>query len=171
MWGKDSELEGGYKNLSNRVVRAQRLSVMYWLKNSLCSTAVAVWAWWRACVLTGCRWGEKLSWRGEGHRCTQWEGVSQTAGSAALPTRTWPERKKVSVFMRAELQKLILTDQSLFTRARLTTQTIHLNTHHPTSWAKCCYWLQLVNSDKLQSAVRLHLLLLTPLCICIFNVC
>lgn len=94
MWGKDSELEGGHKNLSNRVVRAQRLSVMYWLKNSLCSTAVAAWAWWRACVLTGCRSGEKLSWRGEGHRCTQWEGVSQNAGSAALPTRTWPEKKE-----------------------------------------------------------------------------
>lgn len=153
MWGKDSELEGGHKNLSNRVVRAQRLSVMYWLKNSLCSTAVAAWAWWRACVLTGCRWGEKLSWRGEGHRCTQWEGVSQTAGSAALPTRTWPERKKESVFMRAELQKLILTDQSITVHSCKTHNTDN-SSQHPSSHQLSQVLLLTAISQFWQATVR-----------------
>lgn len=134
---------------------------MYWPRNLQYSTAEAVWAWWRACVLTGCQRGEKLSWRGEGRQCTQWEGVSQTAGSAAPPTRTWPERKKESV----SLWKLSCNNAGAHSSHALSNhcslaqdaqaRTIHLNTHHPTCWAKCCYWLQLVNFDKLQAGIRL----------------
>lgn len=103
-----------------------------------------------------------MSLTDEEHQCTQWEGVSQTGDSAAPPTRT----------LQTETQTCCYTKSRVHSPYSCSFKTAN----YRDTQAKCCYWepqlkMQLLSFEKLQTGIRLWLLLLIMNCLCYLSLC